>query len=415
LLLALVAAPIGACALVLRPAWQEGLYERLGLLAEAPPRRAPIWLHAASSGEVRAMLSLVVALRARGHDLFLSATTLAGREFLRGRFPDLPSAFAPLDHPWCIDAALGTVDPRLLVLIETELWPSWIAGSVRRGVPVVVVSGRLSDRSFARYRRLRGLFSPTLRKLAAVGARGECDAERFIALGADRDRVFVTGDLKLDSDPVAAPLAPDLERALGNLSVFVAGSTHDVEELAALRALEACEAAGHVVTLVVAPRRPGKAPAVARLFRREGRTVRLRSELSDVPLAEGEILVLDSMGELSAVYGVASVAFVGGTLVSVGGHNLLEPVHAGCPVIFGPNVASVREAAQMLCCSGAGVQVTDGAGIGAAAVALLEDPAGARARVEAGKREFEARRGNVERSVALIERVLAENTAARPL
>jgi 3-deoxy-D-manno-octulosonic-acid transferase len=410
-LTALAGAPLGACAVALRPSWRVGLSERLGVLDSAG--EAPLWMHAASAGEAAAASRVAAVFRDRGDELFLSTTTVAGRERLRAGFPGVPVALAPLDHPWCVDAALHRVHPSLLLLLETELWPVWIAAANRRDIPVVVISARLSDRSFPRYRRAQSMFAPTLGRLAAVGARSELDAQRFAALGVPSTRISVTGDLKLE--PLTQPpvLAEDLRRMVAGCKLLVAGSTHDGEEVAALGATAACEAAGLPLNLVLAPRRLERVAAIERLVAEAGRSVRRRSASPATALEPGEVLVLDSMGELAAVYGEAQLAFVGGTLAPVGGHNLLEPLHAACPVVFGPQVENVPEAAEILCRSGAGVQVRDAEELARQAVSLFRDRSGARVRVAAGQAELERHRGSTQRSVELVDRVLRETSALR--
>ena len=403
-LTALAGAPLGACAVALRPAWRVGLRERLGAIEARAD--APIWIHAASAGEATGASRITAELEARGEAPFLSTTTVAGRDRLRAEFAELSVALAPLDHPWCVDAALDRVNPKLLLLLETELWPVWIAATERRGIPVIVLSARLSDRSFPRYRRAHSMFAPTLRRLAAVGARTDLDAERFRVLGVPADRVSVTGDLKLEPPSSAAKLAPELERVLGSRPLLVAGSTHAGEEEAALAALAAAESAGLELDLVIAPRHLGRVPAILRELERAGRKVRLRSQTQAEPLRAGELLLLDSLGELRGVYAQASLAFVGGTLAPIGGHNLLEPLHVGCPIVFGPHVENVREAAALLQRSGAGVSVADASAVSEQVVSLLRDPSGARVRVAAGQAEIERHRGSVDRSLALVDRTL---------
>jgi 3-deoxy-D-manno-octulosonic-acid transferase len=394
--------------LALRPAWRSGLSERLGLLEPAKP--AGIWVHGASVGEVLAAAPLVERLVGGGCPTFASATTVSGRDLLRRILPDVASGLAPVDHPWCVEAALGRIAPKALVLVETELWPVWIAAARRRGIAVVVVSGRISDRSFSRYRRLRPLLAPTLRRIDLVGARSPRDAERFATLGARPEQIRVTGDLKLELPEDASRfhrLAPDLSEVLSSASFFVAGSTHPGEEAAALEALEACERGGLQLSLVLAPRALGRVDGVERELREAGRRVRRRSAPGGGPLAPGEVLLLDSLGELRSVFAAARAAFVGGTLVPVGGHNLLEPVLAGCPVLFGPHLAAVRESADLLLGCGAGQAVADRAGLARALVELLCDPESARARAERGRRALQEHRGSLGRSLDLIQEACA--------
>ncbi|UCE87398.1 MAG: 3-deoxy-D-manno-octulosonic acid transferase, partial [Deltaproteobacteria bacterium] len=351
-LLAVLGAPAVAVGLALRPSWRAGWRERLG----SAPRVSPgaIWVHCASVGEALASLRLVDRLAADATPVCVSTMTPTGRGVLRAKRPSVPCSLAPLDHPWCVAKALSRVAPSALVLIETELWPVWIRAAHARNIPVLVVSARLSDRSFARYRRLRALTAPTLRRLSAVAARTPLDAERFVALGARPEVVSVTGDLKLEPPERVPQLPAELDAILGRTPLLVGGSTHEGEETALLAALGALEQAGHAVSLVLAPRHPERAARLARRVREAGRAVWRRSDGDSKPLRAGEVLVLDSVGELSAVYGRAAVCFVGGSLIPVGGHNLLEPVFAGRPVVFGPHTANQRSAAELLLESGAG-------------------------------------------------------------
>jgi 3-deoxy-D-manno-octulosonic-acid transferase len=402
-LAALVGAPLLGAAALARPRWREGLAERLG----AHPARAgarPLWLHGASVGEIRAALPLLDALAARGHALVASTTTTTGRAVLREARPGLAAGLAPLDHPWLVARALARVGPRALVFVETELWPSWVRAASERALPALVVSGRLSERSFARWQRVGAALRPTLRRYVAIGARSEADAARFVALGAPPERVSLTGDLKLDAAPLAPP-APALAARLGAVPLFVAGSTHEGEEAAALAALAAAEQAGMKAALVLAPRHPERFERAAQIVRASGRRLQRRSEGGDA-LAAGEVLLLDTLGELAGLYTRASVAFVGGTLVARGGHNLLEPARAGCPVLFGPALANVRESAELLLGAGVGERVADAPELAARVVAALADPAAAAARGARGRALLEAHRGATGRCVALIERAL---------
>ena len=411
-LAALALAPVAAGALALRPAWRVGLRERLGALPRLPP--GAIWVHGASVGEILAASKFVDRLQKRGHAVFTSTATLAGREVMRRMRPDVPCHLAPLDHPWCVEAALARVRPSALVLIETELWPNWLAAAERRGIPVALVSGRVSDHSYPRYRRLQLIITPALRRIAALGARTDADAERFLSLGALPARVSVTGDLKLEPAEDARPLASDLGRVLGAVPLIVAGSTHPGEELAALSALAQAEQAELAAALVLAPRRLGRADEVDRIVRASGRALRRRTLLGEAPLRPGEVLLLDSVGELASVYARAEVAFVGGTLVSVGGHNVLEPVFAGRPVLFGPHTENARHAAEILEAVGAGIRVADAGELASRVVALLGDPGEARRRGEEGRRALAAHRGSAERAAGLIEPLLVRDAAGDP-
>ena len=411
-LTAVILFPMLGLALLFRPALRVSIRDRLGY--RDPGHLGRIQVHASSVGEAKAATRLIRQLESRGYALRATTSTSSGRSVFERELPHIPISLAPLDHPWLVDRALRATQPRLSILVETELWPSRIAAAARRGIPVVVVSGRLSDRSFPRYRRIRSFVRPTLRRIAAVGARSDVDAARFVELGAREDRVQVTGDLKLDP-PVEQPsLAIDLIRALADDPVVVGGSTHRGEEDALLAAQAAAEKEGHGFVLVLAPRHVERAREVVALARRRGRRVHLRSELEGRHLVPGEVLVLDRLGELSALYATASVAFVGGTLAPIGGHNLVEPVHAGCPVLFGPHLANVRKIVEILEVGEAGRRVEDAEHLARALIECFDDLEACRVRGELGRETLEAHRGSVERTCDLIEGVLAEHSSTTP-
>ena len=408
---ALALGPMLAVVLAVRPALRRGMRERLGALE--PRREGRIQVHASSVGEAKAAARLIVELEASGHAVRATTSTLAGRDIFRRDLPSMPSSLAPLDHPWLVERALRRSSPILSVLIETELWPNWIAAAAARGIPIVVASGRLSDRSFPRYRRIRRLMRSTLRSIDAVGARTDLDAERFVELGVPEARVFITGDLKLDPPSRRPALAIDLIRALADMPVVVGGSTHPGEEDALLDAQESAEKEGHGFALVLAPRRIDRAGDVVRSCQQRQRRVHLRSQLGGRHLVPGEVLVVDTLGELSALYATASVAFVGGTLVPVGGHNLLEPVYAGCPVLFGPHFENMRKVVEILEVGGAGQRVANRAELIRAVVECFDDLEACRIRGEIGRETLEAHRGSVERTHAMIEEVLERRGLGR--
>jgi len=403
---ALSSAPVVGLAWVVRPRRREGWAQRLGRAPRSPAGAAtPLWVHGASVGEVLAAGRLVDAWCSRGGTALTSTTTRTGQAVARAARPEVPSVLAPLDHPWLVARALSRVRPRALVLVETELWPGWIRAAHERGVPVLVVSGRISDRSFPRYRRFGSLLRATMGRLSAVGARSERDAERFAALGVPPDRIEVTGDLKLEPSREPASLDPALDAMLGEAPLLVAGSTHPGEDAAVLAAFEAALAAGHSLALVVAPRHPKRWDEAARVLAASGRRVVRRSRGADRPLAAGEILLLDSLGELGGLWPRARVAFVGGSLVPVGGHNVLEPVQAGRHVLFGPHTSSARDAAERVLSLGVGTRVRDASDLCDAVRAMLERADDARA-VQRVQHALAAHRGATARSLGLLDRVL---------
>ncbi len=411
-LLAAGAALPGAFLLAARPALRDGLGERLGRsFGDATLRPGALWIHAASVGEVMAASRLLDSLAGEGRRLCASAQTTAGRDVLAARHPALASGLAPLDHPWMVTAALARVAPAALVFVENELWPFWIRAASERGVPVLSVSARLSERSLRRWSRTGRFARGTVERLAAVGARTDADAERFVLLGVPESRVRVTGDLKLEPGDVP-PRAAELDALLGDVPYVVAASTHEGEEEAALAALSHAEAAGACAALVLAPRHARRFDAVAALASAAGRPVRRRSAPAGGPLRAGEVLLLDSVGELASLFSSARLAFVGGSLVERGGHNVIEPVQAGCPALLGPHVSNLLHALDLLEPVGAVRRVARGAELGPAFLEALADPAASRARGEAGRVALAPARGATARSVALISEVVGPSGSA---
>lgn len=406
-LAALGLAPLLGAAL-LHPKWRVGLFERLGARPRVHrgARPAPVWLHGASVGEISAALPLVDALGARPGGVHCSCTTLSGRDLLRARRPGVPVHLAPVDHPWAVRRALRAVSPSALVLMETELWPVWIRAAAERGLPVLLLSARLSERSFSRYRTFARWLTPTFQRIAAVGARGEADAARFRALGVEPGRIEATGDLKFETPQSPASPAPELEHRLGTAPLLVAGSTHEGEEAAALAALAALSRRGHAAALVLAPRHPQRFERVARLVRAAGRRLLRRSQ-PGAPLGPGEVLLLDSIGELPGAWSRARAAFVGGSLAPRGGHNLLEPAFAAVPVLFGPHTENTAEAAALLKEHGAGIEVPDAGSLAEAVCEVFEGEQHFRRCSHAFLAALEVHRGAASQSLALLDRVLA--------
>ncbi len=393
--------------LALRARTRAGLSQRLGWVTPSPPPAAGcVWIHAASVGETLAALRLVDVLSAQGRGVCLSTNTRTARDLARSRRPALPAVLAPLDHPWCVSAWLRRVRPAALVTVETELWPVRLAVLSARGLPVAMVSARLSPRSLTAYTRLPGVFRRAAQRLAAVGARSDEDAGRFGVLGVPPSRVRVTGDLKLEPPDTPPPLPPDLAAALDAVPIVVAASTHEGEEAVAVDCLDAATRAGLRAALVVAPRHPPRFEAVAAQLAARG-PLRRRSALGAGPLGPGELLLLDSLGELPSVFARAAVAFVGGSLVDRGGHNVLEPLQSGCPVLVGPHTTNVDHVLRLLRDSGAVRSVRDGPELVAAVLAVLRDPEPARARAEGGRRLLESQRGAAERSARLVGSLLS--------
>lgn len=375
-----------------------------------------IWIHAVSVGELLTARPLIAALRERHPSLrlFLSTTTLSAQQLARRGGLEVDQVFYfPFDLGFVVRRTLDLVRPRLFVMMETELWPNLLRECRRRGVKTAVVNGRLSARSFPRYRRVRGFFKHVLADVDRFCVQSEESARRFVEIGALPARVVVTGSLKFDSlEPAAAGQARSRERVLRYLRfsptrpVWVAGSTMRGEEAVVLRTFRRVKAAHPSAVLVLAPRHPERFSEVTTLAEQEGFRTTRRSELPIDAEPRADVVVLDTIGELATVYQVATVVFVGGTLVPTGGHNILEPAVFGKPVVIGPSMHNFTEIAAAFVGQDAAVQVTSDGAFEAEVVALLSDPV-RRARIGAAARALvEANRGAKAKTLEVLDTLL---------
>jgi 3-deoxy-D-manno-octulosonic-acid transferase len=368
-----------------------------------------IWLHAVSLGEVSAAAPLVRALRLRypQNPMVLTSATPTGRARGRALFGDTVDVrFLPYDTPGAVARFLDRIRPRLGIIMETELWPNLFSECERRGVPLLLASARLSARSVARYRRFgslaRGIFSAT----TLIAAQTREDAERFIAIGAGSAATRVVGNIKFDLEVGAGASSEgrELRGSLGGARpVWIAGSTHAGEEEQVLAAHEELPADA---LLLLVPRHPDRFESVAELLNQRGvKFVRRSARLA--PDAATRVLLVDTVGELATLYAAADAAFVGGSLVPIGGHNLLEPAALGLPVLTGPSHANGEEIARLLLAEGAALEVSDARELAAALSRLLADPHERRRMGDIGRRIVESNRGSVARLLELIEKLPA--------
>ncbi len=325
--------------------YREGWAERiLGRVPELPADQDCIWMHGVSLGEVQLLRPLVEHFRDAlpKTSVVLSTSTLTGMQVAKKSLPDVTSFYCPLDFSWAIKQALTRLKPRLIVLGELEVWPHLIGLATARNIPVAVVNGRLSDRSFRGYSRFRRLLQPTFERLSLVAAQDETTAERFRALGVASERVRVSGSLKFDNVN-ADRQHPEvlLRRGLVGLQdhhrVIVAGSTQDPEEQAALSAIEKLLPQYPDLKLIVVPRHPERFCEVDRLLRQGSLKVLRRSQIADRTTAEEwQVLLVDTVGELKWWWGTAELALVGGSFGTRGGQNMLEPAAYGAKLHLVP-------------------------------------------------------------------------------
>lgn len=358
---------------------------------------------------MQAAVALVQSLRRRypGVPLVLTTVTPTGKARARAAFGDTVDVrYLPYDLPGSVRRFFDRVRPRVTVILETELWPNLFRTCGRRGVPLVLASARISPRSVGRYRLLASLFRETLSHGIVIAAQGEDDAERFRAIGANPAKTHVVGNIKFDFELPADILDRGAARrvacAATDRFLWVAGSTHEGEEDAAIDAQRSLEAAGIPNLLVLAPRHPQRFAAVAASL--EARGVRHARRSAGVAVsADTQVLLLDSLGELVEWYAAADVAFVGGSLVPVGGHNLLEPAALAVPSLTGPHVFNAEEIARSLVSEGAAEMVQDASGLSAALLRLAQDPEERHRRGALGQALVARNRGTLQRLEALIE------------
>jgi 3-deoxy-D-manno-octulosonic-acid transferase len=384
-----------------------------------------IWIHAVSVGEVLTARPLVSDLKRRYPNLrmFLSTTTMAGQQLARRNVQDVDAVFYfPFDLGFIVRRTLDLVRPRLFIMMETEIWPNLLNECRKRGIKTAVLNGRLSARSFPRYRMVRPLMKRVLDDIDRFLVQSEESARRFIDLGADPSRVVVTGSLKFDSLDLSstAMQARARDRVLRyfrvsqSRPVIVAGSTMRGEEPAILRAFRRVRAASPATLLVIAPRNPERFAEVEQLVRSEGWKTARRSDLAVDSEPRVDVVVLDTIGELATVYQIGTVVFVGGSLVATGGHNVLEPAVFGKPIVFGPHMENFLEIADAFVTNGAGVQLAGEHELEEAFLSLMSDPV-RRARLGAAARALvEANRGAKEKSVTVLAGLLPPEPRAYP-
>ncbi len=382
--------------------WSErfGLYRGQGL-ADC------LWIHAVSVGEVNVAASLVAELRKRypGRPVLVTTTTPTGSERVRALWGnEVRHVYLPYDLPGAVRNFLAHFQPRLALVMETEIWPNLFAQLHARGIPLLIANARLSERSLRGYRPIAPLVRAALREVDVVAAQSQADAWRYRRLGAREDAVHVTGNLKYDLPlpPGIVEQAREWRRDWGQRPVWIAASTHPDEEATVIQAHRAVLARFSDALLLWAPRHPERFAGVAAECERAGFATGTR-RAEGLPQAGSNVFVIDTLGELMAFFAAADLAFVGGSLQEVGGHNVLEPAALGVPALVGPHTFNFQEITDLLIGVGAVQRVAGAESLAAAVVASFEHPAQARQRGEAGRDRIASERGALARTMALLE------------
>jgi len=400
--------------------YRRNLGPRLGLGLSARVKkinRRVIWVHALSVGEVLSAVSLVYSLRKQypEYELFFTTTSETGQQVARQRLASLNCRFSylPLDLWWIVRRAVKSIGASLFVLVETDLWPNLFWCLAREGTPMVLVNGRVSDQSFPRYRRIKKFFSELFNRIAVLCMQSEEDGRRMRMLGVEPSKVKVTGNIKFDQ-PLNTSVAIERKQLVEELgwappsATWVAGSTHPGEENIILDAYTRLKEEFPKLSLILAARSQQRFSEVFSLVKQRGWQTARRSQLlgKNSRGVQLDVLVVDTIGELSGFYSLGNFAFVGGSLVDFGGHNPLEAAQRGLPVVFGPHMQNFKEIAAILRESGGGFQVSTEAELYEQIRSWLVDPAKCRQEGTKAQGALEPHQGAVARNIEIIRDVL---------
>ena len=389
------------------PDYRRRWKERFGFPDKITSHDKLIWLHAVSVGEVQASRPLVNALLEEYPDYKILITTMTptGADSVKQYFGDsVTHLYLPYDLPVSIKHFISVIEPSILIVMETELWPNLFHYCHEKNIPIIVVNARMSEKSAKGYRRFSSFTHATLENISLVVAQGKKDAERMIALGADEDKVIVTGNLKFDIHlpHSVSEQAQALRRYFSvNRPVWIAASTHEGEEKIILDAFDRVLQQHPQCLLVIVPRHPERSAAVRELCAKRNHKVLSKSDNRECD-ADVKVFILDTLGELPMYYAAADVAFVGGSLTETGGHNMLEPACLGLPVIMGPHVFNFQEISQLLLDEGAAWKVSNMNELSGRVSGLLGDANLRHSTGELGRDIVLKNRGNVEKIMELI-------------
>jgi len=392
--------------------YRDGFGQRFGI--GYPKFSQCIWIHAVSVGEVQAAAPLIrqVCKRFPDRNVLITTVTPTGAAHVRTLFGDtVAHSYIPFELPIAVDRFFKNTQPELALIMETEIWPNLYRGCGVREIPLILVSARISPRSLQGYRKVLPLFKETLSHGIIIAAQSKVDADRFRSLGASSVRTWVIGNIKFDIE-LPENLAGDgrdlRAKMFGDRPIWVAASTHDQEEQQVLAAHAVLKAQYPNLLLVLVPRHPERFNDVRKLLEQQEFTYASRTQEQSCEEST-EVFLVDTMGELPLFYAASDIAFVGGSLVPVGGHNLLEPAALGLPVISGPNVFNAQEIADMFVDKGACTIVQDAPQLVAAISTLIADPDAAKAMGERGREIVLSNRGSLAKLLSLLEPLIGDS------
>jgi 3-deoxy-D-manno-octulosonic-acid transferase len=422
--LSIVLCPVWLLWMLLVPKVSVGFWQKLGFYpvdlvqwAQKTPVENRVWIHAVSVGELNAAKPLINRLLAQHYPVILSNTTATGNQLAAKTFPDLPRFFFPFDFPWVVEKAFLLFNPSLLLIMETEIWPNLLRHAAQRKIPLLLLNGRLSEKSFHGYSRFKSFFCGVLGHYTRLLMQSSDDAERMIALGVDPQKIMVAGNIKFDLPPLSSmPLQAELQALFQfpeNAQVLVFASTHSGEEAILMEMAKRLFQDFPALKVVLAPRHPERAKNVATLLTEKKIAYSLRSQLSrEHPHpSEVPVILLDSVGELNTVFSFSTLACMGGTFVNAGGHNPLEPINAGIPVIFGPSMGNFKEITQQVLRAEAGIQVDSIETAEQHIRRLLTQPEYYQKWVQNGEKLMSHNRGVADMLIAHIEQYLPHKAA----
>ncbi|HXW49987.1 MAG TPA: 3-deoxy-D-manno-octulosonic acid transferase [Xanthobacteraceae bacterium] len=386
----------------------ERMAERLGQASLERPKGQLIWVHAASVGEMLAVVSLIERLRAQGFAVLVTSGTVTSAALAEQRLPDgVMHQFIPLDGPRFVQRFLDHWRPSLALFVESDLWPNLICSSAMRKIPMIVVNGRLSERSFGRWRKVPRVIAALLDRFDLCLAQSAADAERYAELGAPR--VVATGNLKLDvpAPPADQKSLQQVRDIVGKRPVVIAASTHPGEEAAVIAAHQQLQAKFPSLLTIIVPRHPARGESIAEIAKAAGLAVALRSQRKQ-PMPDVAVYVADTLGELGLIYRLAPIVFMGGSLASHGGQNPIEAIRLGAAILHGPHVWNFAEIYATLDAAHGAELVPDAGALAIRLATWLADPAAQRAAASAATATVTELGGALERTLAALDPYLMQ-------